>query len=228
MSTYAPLRQPGFPLFLASVFIATLGTQIEMRAVGWQIQRSFAAADTDLLLGYVGLAEALPSLSMALASGWIADRLDRKRLMLAGLGVLLACAAALAALTPWAFAPGRLWSVYAVIAVGGLAISVLIPSRSALGIDLMAREMIPQAVTLRSFAWMAGAATGPLLAGRIISCFGPGGAFVVAPACLALAAGLATAIPYRRPPPPPPESMLAGVRGGIAFVRGDRMMLGAM
>ncbi len=226
MNTYAPLRQPGFPLFLASLFISTIGTQAQLRAIGWQIQHSFE--DTVLLLGLIGLAEAIPAVGLALIGGWLADLVDRKRLMLAALAVMLACSTALWALTPWAYTADRLWLIYAVVAVGGLARAALIPSRSAIGIDLVPRELITRAVTLRSFAWMTAAAIGPLLVGPAIAVAGTRGAFALDIACMIAAIACAMVMRYRRPPPPPREPMLAGVRAGIAFVRGDRMMLGAM
>src|SRR5450432_2156281 len=139
---YAPLRLPGFRWFVTSILAMAMGAQIQGVVVAWQM---YALTHDPLALGMVGLAEALPFIGLALPAGHVADRGDRRRIALAALVVLCACALALAGLsafvarahgrTPWARA-----GVYGVIVLCGVARSFLLPARNAL-----AGEIVPRA-----------------------------------------------------------------------------------
>jgi MFS family permease len=94
-SPYAPLRLPAFRRYLFGLLALTLATQLQGVVVGWQI---YALTEDPLALGLIGLAEALPYIGFALWAGHVADRVDRRRLVLAATAVLVACSIALLAL----------------------------------------------------------------------------------------------------------------------------------
>ena len=161
---YAPLRYGAFRWFTASLFPATLAQQVQAVVVGWQI---YALTRDPLALGLIGLSEALPFIGIALFAGHVADRVDRRRISLVSLGVMLLCAATLFALS-FHLAPGsRVWPIYGVIAVSGVARSFLTPSRAALAAELVPRELFPRAAAWRSAAWQLAAVIGPALGGLL-------------------------------------------------------------
>jgi hypothetical protein len=94
-SPYAPLRLPAFRRYLLGLLALTFATQLQGVVVGWQI---YALTEDPLALGLIGLAEALPYIGFALWAGHVADRVDRRRLVLAATAVLVACSIALLAL----------------------------------------------------------------------------------------------------------------------------------
>ena len=113
---------------------------------------ALAAAVQPLALGIVGLAEALPAISMSLFAGHVADSHDRRRIALWALSLLVLCSVGLwwlahpapigdVALT----APARVRAIYAVIVLSGLARAFLQPARQALSAELVRRYRDGQA-----------------------------------------------------------------------------------
>ena len=74
---YAALRIPNFRRYIAALFTLTLALQIQGTVVGWQV---YDLTRDPLALGLVGLAEALPAISISLISGHVADTHDRRRI----------------------------------------------------------------------------------------------------------------------------------------------------
>src|SRR5947208_16816308 len=101
---YAPLRVPNYRLFVAGILTMAMGAQIQGVVVAWQM---YELTRDPLSLGMVGLAEAAPFIGLALFAGHVADVVDRRRVTLVALGVLLLCALALSA----ASRPGADWAV---------------------------------------------------------------------------------------------------------------------
>src|SRR5262245_39567423 len=101
---YAPLRIPNFRWFAASVLTMAMGAQIQGVVVAWQM---YDVTRDPLALGLVGLAEAVPFIGFALVAGHVADVRDRRRVALASLVILFACAAVLGVASAVFFAPGR-------------------------------------------------------------------------------------------------------------------------
>ncbi len=96
---YAALRIAPFRAFILVRFLMTVGVQIQGVAVGLQIYK--AMHDT-FALGLIGLAEALPSLGVALFAGHVADVRSRKTIALCALSLLCVCSISLFAYAMWA------------------------------------------------------------------------------------------------------------------------------
>src|SRR5436309_3131692 len=82
---YAALRLRDFRLFLAGNTSAVLGMQMQTVAVGWEI---YKRTESSLALGLVGLVQFVPVIALALPAGRVADRFNRKWLILVSLGVI--------------------------------------------------------------------------------------------------------------------------------------------
>ncbi|MDP3068823.1 MAG: MFS transporter [Opitutaceae bacterium] len=93
---YAALRVPNFRAYLAGSFFALVGRQAVVTAATWQVYRWTNSATA---LGLVGLVNVLPLLALSLPAGEIADRRDRRRLIMHGTAVIAGLNFALAALT---------------------------------------------------------------------------------------------------------------------------------
>src|SRR3954463_5330039 len=132
---YASLRNPSFRWYVASIVALTLGTQIQATVVAWQV---YALTRDPLSLGLVGLAEALPFIGAALYAGHVADRRDRKLLSLLAIATQTLAALVLLGYTarPAVLAGGRVWPIYAVVFLSGIARSFLMPARNALGAEI--------------------------------------------------------------------------------------------
>jgi MFS family permease len=192
---YVSLRNRNFRWYVASTVALTLGTQIQATVVGWQV---YALTKDPLSLGLVGLAEALPFISVALFAGHIADRRNRKHLSLASLVVQAACAISLLAITLRAnvVLAGRIWPIYLGVAASGISRSFLQPARTALGAEIVPRETYANAITWRSSLWQFAAVVGPALGGILYGFSGPRLAYIIETALCAIALSLFARISY--------------------------------
>ena len=156
---YVSLRNRNFLWFVASTVAFTLGTMIQATVVAWQV---YALTRDPLSLGLVGLAEALPFIGAALYAGHVADRHNRKHLSLLSIGVQTLAALILLAYTvrPEVLAGGRVWPIYAVVFLSGIARSFLQPARTALGAEIVPRETYANAVAWRASLWELAAVRG--------------------------------------------------------------------
>ncbi|MGK2855832.1 MAG: MFS transporter [Thermoanaerobaculia bacterium] len=153
--SYAALRVPAFRSLIVNRFCLTLALQIQAVVVGWQV---YERTHDPLALGFIGLAEALPFIGLALFAGHVPDRRDRRRIALLSHSALLLCALALfvLALRPDAFAPDAVWPIYAVIFASGIARSFTSPAIIALSAQLVPRELYGNAIAWRTSTWQIG------------------------------------------------------------------------
>jgi MFS family permease len=224
---YASLRNRSFLWFVASLIAMTLGTQIQATVVAWQV---YALTRDPLSLGFVGLAEALPFIGAALYAGHLADRHDRKLLALLSIGVQTLSAFALLAFTlrPEVLAGGRVWPIYAVVFVSGLARSFLQPARNALVVEIVPRETFANAITWRTSLWETAAVVGPALGGVLYGFSGARIAYVTEAAlCLAGLLLYARIAYVSRPRAPREGSMGENLTAGIRFLLTQPELLGA-
>jgi MFS family permease len=225
---YAALRIPNFRWFVASLMAMTVATQIQAVVVAWQI---YELTHDPLSLGLIGLAEAVPFIGVALFAGHVADRVNRLRVSLVALAALFLCSLALLAFTlsPGIITVGRVWPIYLVIFLSGIARSFLQPARSALGAELVPRELYPNAVTWRSSTWQLAEVIGPAIGGLVYG-FGSATAAYGTDAAI-MAIGLLSLARMRHSPAPSApanESFRESLATGIRFVRGQPVILGAL
>lgn len=130
-----------------------------------------------LSLGFIGLAEALPYISIALFGGHYADRKDKRTIMQISQSVILCCSLALI----WFMHPSHrshfstthlLLIVYAILAVIGFAKGFYSPASSSLKAFLTPREAYTNAATWSSTFWQVGAIAGPGIAGFLYAYIG--------------------------------------------------------
>ena len=224
---YVSLRNANFRWYVASSVAFTLGTMVQAVVVAWQV---YALTRDPLALGLVGLSEALPFIGVALYAGHVADRHDRKRLALVSMAVQALCALGLIALTlrPELFNAQRVWPVYAVMLVSGLARSFMTPARTALGAEIVPRETYANAVAWRSSLWQFAAVIGPALGGMLFGFSGALAAYATELALCVIALALFARIRYTPRAVPPREGSIGdNLTIGIRFLLRQPQLLGA-
>ena len=229
---YAALRYPLFARYIVTLFTLTLGVQIQGTVVGWQV---YDLTKDPFALGMIGLAEALPAISMALYAGHVADRHDRRRIVLIALSVLAGCSIALwllAAARPLGvemLTPARLTAIYAVIVVSGVARAFLQPARQALSAELVPRALFANAITWRSGSWQLAAVLGPALGGLLYAAGGTRLAYGVDASLMLFATVVLVTVAHRSPVREEThESIYDSVSGGVRFVFREPVLLGAL
>ncbi|MDB5986061.1 MAG: transporter [Nevskia sp.] len=227
---FAALRYPAFRNLMGGAFLFTIGIQIQEVVIGYEL---YTMTHRPIVLGLIGLAEAIPFISLALFGGLLADRRDKRKLILGSVSFVVAGSATLL----WALLPAtRQWMsqtvllgvIYGVIAAFGLARGLFAPAASAMSAFLVPREIYSNSSAWRSTAWQAGAILGPVSAGFLYAAFGLA-------ATLGLVVGLfiAALALFSGTPPQPPRPIAAGevpanlwqsLREGIDFVLGNRII----
>jgi MFS family permease len=153
--------------FLLSRLLSILVLETTSVAVGWQV---YALTHAPLSLGLVGLAQFLPSLGLTLLAGHVADRVDRRRIVLVchGLFGLVALLLGLIGLRGNPSIAG----IYVVLVLLGSARAFNAPAAQALMPSLVAREKFGSAVALNSSVFQVGNIAGPALGGALYAWVG--------------------------------------------------------
>ncbi|SNQ49020.1 Arabinose efflux permease family protein [Frankia canadensis] len=172
--TFAALRIRNFRLFLSGQIVSLCGTWMQTIALGWLVL-SLGASGT--ALGLVTAAQFLPVLLFGPYGGLIADRTDRRQLLMitqTGSG-LAALALGVLDLTGTA----RLWMVAVTAALIGLCNAVDNPARQSFVQEMVGSDVLPNAITLNSVTVNAARIVGPALAGLLILAVGTAGCFLL-------------------------------------------------
>jgi MFS family permease len=225
---YAALRFPNFRRYITGLLALTVSIHIQGTIVGWQV---YDLTGDPLALGLIGLAEALPFMVSALWSGHVADRYDRRRVVLWSMGVLVGCSLGLLGLSLMTAAPTfwRVAGIYGVIIVSGVARAFLHPARQALGAELIPRAVYPNAITWRTTTWQASAVLGPALGGLLYAVGGPALAYGLDTVLMLVGMAWLFRVRHVSPTRPPVDGpMVQSLLSGIRFVRREKRLLGAM
>ena len=228
MDAYASLRIANFRRILASYAMASMAREGQMVVVGWQV---YDATHDPLSLGLIGLAEALPFIAVALYAGHLADRASRRTVALTGTFAVLLSAIALLVFTVRkdVLANGRVWPIYLVIFLSGIARSFTRPALTALSADVVPRELFPNAVAWRSSTWQVSAIAGPALGGLLYGFAGVTAAYATVSVLLVIAlAGLMFVAVEEKAPPRTEMTIGESLRAGLRFLWHQPVVLPAM
>lgn len=225
---YAALRFPEFRNLIGGTFCFTIALLIQEVVISYELYR---LTHDPLVLGLIGLAEAIPFIALALFGGHLADRYDKLHIIRVALAfVILGSVVLLLMMRPSVHAQlsrvALLGIVYGVIAALGFARGFLSPAVSSLKAFLVPREHYANSSAWSSTFWQAGAILGPACAGFLYAGFGLS-------VTLALVIGLlcTTWLLYARiasrpvPKPEAHESLWASLAEGLRFVFGNKVIL---
>ncbi|HSD76468.1 MAG TPA: MFS transporter [Solirubrobacteraceae bacterium] len=220
-----PLRESrDLRLLVAGNVVSGLGTQAALVALPYQV---YVETGSAFLTGLLGAAELVPLMTMALVGGAIADRADRRRVLLLDQIALVLCAAALAALAFAGDPPIPLLFVLGGLLAGFGAVQNV--TRSAIVPNLVAPERLSSALAVTFGLYQLTFVVGPALGGVLIAALGVGAAYAAdAGSCLAMVgavAGMAPQPPERRGEPP--LGVVPSIREGLRFVRGNQALMGS-
>src|SRR3954447_11787161 len=188
---WAAFRSRDFRLFVAARLLSGAATQMQNVAVGWLI---YDLTKSAWALGLAGLAAFLPSLFLVLVTGPIADRFERRIVLLISYALLAASASGLLACA--ALRVAEVWPLYALIVLAGGARAFGHPAGQALIPSLVPRADFGNAIAWNSSTWHTAIIVGPSLGGLLYA-FGAAVVFATAAGAFASAAALAGFIAAR-------------------------------
>jgi predicted MFS family arabinose efflux permease len=214
------LRNPNFRLFWSGNFLSNIGTWMQNVAQGWLV---LLLTNSAFWLGVVGFAGSIPFLIFTLFGGVIADRVDKRRLLLVTQTVMMMLAFLLAGLA-W-FKVITVWEVAAIAFMNGVAMSMNAPSYQAMVPRLVKREDLTNAIALNSAQFNMSRILGPTLGGYAMAVFGVAGNFFLNGVSFLAVLWALTHIEYPDEKPARHESMWASLRGGFAYLHENKQML---
>jgi MFS family permease len=169
---FRSLRRRDYALFWVGNFLSNIGTWMQNLALGWLI---LMMTNSPFLLGLNGFLSTAPSLFFSLPGGAIADRVNRRKLMLMTQSFLMLLAVTLAVLTSFGFV--TIGEILLISFLAGLASAINNPAYQAMVPDLVDRDNLVNAVALNSAQFNMSRALGPTLAGIAIGSLGAAGCF---------------------------------------------------
>ena len=229
-------RSRNFRLYQSARLMVIIGAEAQSVAVAWQVyQITHSALD----LGFTGLALFLPGLIFMLAAGHVADRFDRRRIILLCYALQAVCTAVLLWLSfsSWALAGGRIWPIYVVLVGIGLGRAFSGPASSALLPSLVPKDHFVNAVTWGATIYQIANMSGPAVGGLLFTLPLTGaltrwqGAPIVYLLTLAMLTGFLLLIGMIRPEPverKPTAFTVRTVLAGLEYVWQTKLLLGSI
>src|SRR3954471_10673805 len=222
VSALAALQHRDFAVFASARFCATLAWQILGASVGYQI---YQLTHDPLSLALVGLAQFVPFVLCVLPAGQVADRFDRRLVLVCAYAVEACCALTLL----WFTLSGMkaVWPVLVAMSVFGAGRAFWMPTGQAITPNLVPREAFPAAVAINSTLFTTGVIVGPALSG-VLLLHGPQVAYGTVVALLIVMMCLMLTIRPVRSSTAPQPFRFGNLLEGIRFVLGKRTVLGAI
>lgn len=174
--TFHSFRYVNYRLWFTGAFVANIGTWMQRVAQDWLVL-TVLSNDSGIAVGVTTALQFAPALFLSAWAGLLADRLDRRKLLMAtqvGMGVL---AGALGLLVMSGSA--QLWHVYVFAGLLGCVSAIDGPARQTFVADMVPADRLANAVGLNSASFNAARMIGPGLAGLLIAWVGTGWVFMI-------------------------------------------------
>jgi MFS family permease len=230
IDSFAALKYKDFRSYIGMRFCFTFAYQMQAVIIGFYIYHLTKSA---FALGLVGLCEAIPAVGIALYGGYIADKSEkRKMLLLIFIGVLLSSFVMF--LVTLKNAGNHIhvsWVVpiiYIMIFANGVARAFYGPATFVIYTQSVPKEIYPNASTWSSSSWQIASILGPAAGGLIYGFYGITVTFIVILAFLVISLVLIYLLRSYPPVYIPKESIWDSLSEGIRFVFNNKMMVGAM
>ena len=231
ISTDRLLSNTNLKHFLAARFLFILALQMVTFALSWYL---YLLTHSALALGWLGLSEVIPAISLALYAGHAIDKSDKRNMLFKGMLAYLVTTILLCFVTS-SFGEktfgitGVQLLIYFLIFCTGIFRAFTGPTFHAIVAQLVPKEQLPKAITYSSTVWTAAAVTGPVLAGLLISVIGTTSMFLVSIGLLVAAVFFVYRIPHQ---PVLHSNVLQrtwdSMKEGIRFVWNTKEVLSAL
>lgn len=213
--TFAALSVPNYRLYYGGQAVSLIGTWMQMTAQSWLV---LTLTHSSAALGVIVALQTIPVLLLAPYGGVIADRVDKRRVMVALQSVMGVQALVLGLLT--VFGAVRVWEIGALALVLGVNNAFENPARQSFMMEMVGPEHLRNAVSLNSVLVNGARTVGPAVAGVLIATVGEGVCFLVNAASFVAVVSSLLAMDRSALTPSSPAPRAKGqLREGLAYVR---------
>jgi MFS family permease len=230
LAVFRSLRHRNYRLFFAGQSISLIGTWMQSVAQSWLV---YQLTGSTVLLGTVGFCGQIPVFLLGPVTGAVADRHDRRRIVIAtqSSSAILAAVLAVLTFTGWV----RTWHIIVLASLLGLVNAFDIPARQSFVPELVPREDLSNAIALNSSMFNGARVVGPAIAGILVAAVGEAWCFLGnAVSYVAVIVSLTLIRPPERRRTAPTASALEHIFEGFDFIRRTRpirlilLLLGVM
>jgi MFS family permease len=210
-----------FRILWLGAFTSTVGTWMQKVAQSWLV---FTITGSTFFLGLDDFLGQLPILLFTLIGGVIADRHDRRQLLLGSQSVQMASAFTLAALVYWDMV--RVWHILTLSFVTGVAQAFGGPAYQSLIPSLIRKDDLPNAIALNSIQFNLARVIGPLLAGTTLAAWGTAACFGLNGLSFLVVMLALLSLGVKHVPPSIRHGLGDELRVGLSYVRGQHALVG--
>ena len=215
--TFAALSVPNYRRYIAGQSVSLTGTWMQMAAQAWLV---LSLSHSPTTLGMIVALQTLPVLVLGPYGGVVADRVDKRRLMIALQAAMGVQALILGLLTVSGVV--TLWEIGLLAALLGLNNAFEAPARHAFMLEMVGPESLRNAVSLNSVLVNVARVLGPALAGILIVTVGEGPCFLLNAASFVAVLASLLSLDRRAIAPSEPSPRRPGqLREGLRYVRED-------
>ena len=220
-STFISLRNPNFRVYFAAQIGSNIGSWIQITTENWLVLQ---LTDSGLALGITNALQFGPLVFFGLYGGVVADRFDRRRLLIVTQSALALLAAATGLLVATNLI--QMWMIWVAALLLGLIICIDKPALLSFVKDLVGEADLPNAVALNNAAISSGRMIGPAISGVIIASFGMAPSFLINAISFGLVVLVLMVLDVARLPVTRPGERKPGqVREGLSYIRQDRVLM---
>jgi MFS family permease len=214
-ATFASLENPNYRRYFFGQALSLIGTWMQMVAQSWLV---LTMTGSSIAVGVVVALQTAPVLLLAPYGGVVADRADKRKLLM-GLQASMALQALVLGLLT-IFGVVRFWEICALALLLGLNSSFEVPTRQSFILEMVGRDSVRNAVSLNSVIVNAARAIGPAIAGVLIAVVGEGVCFLInVGSFVAVIFSLASMDTSLLLPSAPALRARGQLRQGLAYVR---------
>ncbi len=227
---FLALRYKDFRSYLGIKFFFTFAYQMQAVILGFYVYQLTKSA---FALGLIGLAEAIPSIGIALYGGYIADKSEKKKMLLLILTAVTLSSTVMFSVTlksmeTYIHAAWIVPILYVMVFCNGVARAFYNPAAFTIMAHSVPKEVYPNSSTWNSSSWQIASIMGPLVGGLLYGFYGITITFGVIIFFLLIALTSAFFLKLYPPVYTPKESIWKSLSEGINFVFHNKMMIGAM
>src|SRR5688572_29715872 len=212
----AALTYRDFRVLWFGAFTSTIGTWMQKVAQNWLVL-TITGTSSAFFLGLDSFLGELPILLLTLVGGVVADRYDRRRLLLTSQCIQMAAAFTLAGLVYWDVV--HIWHVLALSVITGLAQAFGGPAYQSLLPSLVSKDHVPNAIAFNSIQFNLARVIGPLLAGAALAAFGMVACFGLNGLSFLAVIAAILALHVRHIPPATKTRMHHELKSGFEYAR---------
>ena len=218
---YAAMRVRNYRLYLIGAIFTMAGTRIQSVAIAWEI---YERTDDAFALGLTALMQGLPMMLLALPAGYLADALNRRRLVMASLFGATLTSLGLAVLS---FTEGSVRLMYLVLFLDATVLALGRPARVSLLPQIVPREVFPNAVTWNSSVSQLISVVGPAIGGFVVL-WNISAAYIICAMGSLIYTVLLSRVVIRQVVKPVGHASLLTLLAGARFVWQERLLLSLM